>query len=442
MVPTDLGGLRLDEGAVAVMNGVPTRHTHRRSRRSPLGRGSRRKAGATSVGEAELLQAARAGHPDALGELLERHRSAGLKRARSLVGRQEAPDLFQEAMTRVLQAIRAGGGPRESFRPYLFRTMRNVHIDWLRRPIREFPVDDVYELSPAPTVADAAAVAGDHELIRAAFDSLPSRWRRVLWLTEVEDKDPREVARILDLRPNAVSALAFRAREGLRGVYLAHHLDRVEDEACRWASERLPRLVRSEWRGREAELVRRHVDDCDRCRGAAATLLALNTHLGAVLAPAVLLIPGLGLTPGVRAPGSRALAGGSATVAAVAFVLIPVGLLGGTGSVDAQPTPRGGVPTSGAASPVAAPPVVVAVATNVRRKPTPRGPAVPAASAGARTPAVAPAPAPRDTRHHSSPNPGHDHGGPGGATSDPGGPDHDGHPGRGHHYGWGHGPRR
>jgi hypothetical protein len=57
-----------------------------------------------------------------------------------------------------------------------------------------------------------------------AFRRLPERWRTVLWLTEVEQESPAEVAPLLGLSPNAVAALAYRAREGPAPAYLQEHL--------------------------------------------------------------------------------------------------------------------------------------------------------------------------------------------------------------------------
>ena len=42
----------------------------------------------------------------------------------------------------------------------------------------------------------------------------------VLWHTEVEGQRPAEVAPLLGMSPNSVSALAYRAREGLRQAFV------------------------------------------------------------------------------------------------------------------------------------------------------------------------------------------------------------------------------
>lgn len=287
------------------------------------------------MGESEQLNAARAGDPDALAALVERHRAAGFKRAKRLVGRQDADDLLNEAMTRVLHALSAGNGPREAFRPYLLRTISNVHIDWLRRPIREYPADDVYDGVPMPATDDVAVTAVDQDVIRRSFAALPVRWRRVLWLTAVEGKSTAEVARLLEITPNAVAALAFRAREGLRGLYLAQHLESVDSDACRWVGERLPRLLRSEWHSEHADLVRRHLKECGDCRRTAATLGAINSRLGALLGPAVLLVSSQ-TSRRVRSESARAANVTAGVVTTLGAILVPLALLSGAATVDSR----------------------------------------------------------------------------------------------------------
>ena len=59
----------------------------------------------------------------------------------------------------------------------------------------------------------------EQEHVAAAMRSLPERWRTVLWYAEVMGEKPRNIAPILGLEPNAVSALLIRAKAGLRAAY-------------------------------------------------------------------------------------------------------------------------------------------------------------------------------------------------------------------------------
>ena len=78
---------------------------------------------------------------------------------------------------------------------------------------------------------DTAVEELESTLATRAFTRLPERWQLVLWRTEVEQQSPAEVAALLGLTPNGVSALAYRAREGLRQAYLQEHLVRASTPA-------------------------------------------------------------------------------------------------------------------------------------------------------------------------------------------------------------------
>lgn len=69
---------------------------------------------------------------------------------------------------------------------------------------------------------DAGAVEFAHtdDALQAALAGLPERWRTVIQLTVVEGFKPPEVGAMLGIPPNAVSALAYRARRELRTRYI------------------------------------------------------------------------------------------------------------------------------------------------------------------------------------------------------------------------------
>ncbi len=168
--------------------------------------------------DAELIDNTRAGDSDAYGELYSRHFQAARAAAHALTqNRSDVDDVVSEAFARVLRASCSGGGPDVSFRPYLMAAVRNVFYDRLRCN-RELPSDDVAdEINLA--LLDSDTDREDSAVATAAFAALPQRWQRVLWHTEVEGLCAAEIAPLLGLAPNAVAALAYRAREGLRQAY-------------------------------------------------------------------------------------------------------------------------------------------------------------------------------------------------------------------------------
>jgi RNA polymerase sigma factor (sigma-70 family) len=239
-----------------------------------------------TASDLDLIADVRAGRTEAVAELYERHHAAAIRFARGLTDPATADDVVAEAFVRVWDALRGGNGPTVAFRPYLLTAVRHCFVSHVRRDARHVWVDE--HGGPLDVATDAQHDLRDESTILAsAFSTLPERWQAVLWHTAVEGEDHDAVGRRLGLRPNAVAALSFRARDGLRKAYLAAHLGAADDE-CRPYREHLATHVRGKLRTRQREALERHLDGCRSCTAGYLELVALNSHLGAVLAPAVL----------------------------------------------------------------------------------------------------------------------------------------------------------
>ena len=215
--------------------------------------------------------------------------------ARQLVPANDADDLASDAFAKVLDALRGGGGPDISFRAYLLTTVRRVHVDRIRSGPKVQTTDDIAAYEREPESFDDPTVTGFESGAAAkAFASLPERWQAVLWHTEVEGEKPAAIAPLLGLTANGVSALAYRAREGLRQAYLQQHLADVAGDRCRWTTERLGAYVRGGLTKRENQNVREHLDDCAKCTAVYLELVEVNSALPALLAPALLGTAGIG----------------------------------------------------------------------------------------------------------------------------------------------------
>lgn len=269
-------------------------------------------------GDADLIAAVRAGDTDAYGTLFDRHRHAALRLARQITNPTDADDLVAEAFTKVLSVLEAGGGPDESFRAYLLTSVRRLNIDAARRAARVTPTDDDAALDQAVAFVDPAAMAFESGAAARAFSSLPERWQLVLWHLDVEGETPTVVAPLLGLSPNSVSALAYRAREGLRQAYLQQHLAQRTDEACRSTLSRLGAHVRHGLSARAATQVEAHLDECARCAGLYLELRDVNHDLAAVLGPAVLGTASISYLGGAVTTAATAAAIGTTTAVSVA----------------------------------------------------------------------------------------------------------------------------
>ncbi|UQS22606.1 sigma-70 family RNA polymerase sigma factor [Amycolatopsis thermalba] len=328
--------------------------------------------------DAELITDVRTGTLAAYGTLYERHVSAAYNLARQLArSTAEADDLVSDAFAKVLDTLRAGKGPDSAFRAYLLTALRHTAYDKTRKDKRVDLNEDMTTVSAeALTVqfSDTAVAGLERTMAAKAFASLPERWQAVLWHTEIEQQSPAEVAPLLGLTPNGVSALAYRAREGLRQAYLQVHLAETSADKCRACADRLGAWTRDGLSKRERAQVEAHLDECADCRALAAELAEVNGALRAIIAPIVL---------GGAALGYLATAG-KATAATVATAGAAAGSAGGAASVAAAgPRQFVGVGVSGVAVAAA---VAAALAAGGGTQEIPA-----AASAPAPPPAVAPA---------------------------------------------------
>ena len=243
----------------------------------------------TDDSDVALIRRTRTGDTDAYGLLHQRHVGAAKALAwRMSRSASDADDLVSEGFARVLAALQRGSGPDTAFRPYLLSTIRRLAYDRTNREKREAPVE--HDVEEGPLVDDPVLAGFERDTAAAAFASLPERWRMVLWHTEVEGESPAEVALLLGMKPNAVAALAYRAREGLRQAYLSHHAGVGQDltRECRHTADRLAAYVRHGLVPAQEQRVAEHLEACERCQAAYLELATVNTSMRSILAPIVL----------------------------------------------------------------------------------------------------------------------------------------------------------
>ena len=249
---------------------------------------------ASQVSEDELLDRAREGDRSAFGTLYLRHRDAARKVAGMCASSAaDAEDAVAEGFARVFAALPRMAGRQIAFRPYLLTCVRNAATDRLRRERRIDLREQMPETAGSAQADDMALLGLERNLVGEALQALPARWRTVLWLTEVEGLSPAEVSRRIGIKPNAVAALAYRARKGLREAYLQAHLKAEASEECRATVGRLGNYVRGDLAEKERQAVQAHLDTCAKCRCRRDELTDVNATLRNAFLPVPLLIAGL-----------------------------------------------------------------------------------------------------------------------------------------------------
>ncbi|MFJ4165655.1 RNA polymerase sigma factor [Microbacterium sp. NPDC089698] len=279
--------------------------------------------------DAELLRDVRAGDRGAYDALWRRHYGAGIRYAGRLAPTR-AEDLVSESFLAIYQQVTTTpNGPTFAFRSYLKAVIRNTSIRWHKDAERLLDSDDVDDVEHRDALSYAEQESESADVL-AAFQELPDRWQRVLWLAEVADASRSDIARELQIRPNAVSALQRRARSGLKFQWLSRQIPVALREETAHVARLLPQYLTEPRNAMLAAEVGAHTSDCADCRellgslrGGAARLQ--GTTLAVLLGSAGLSVPAAAsMTTGTAAAAAAVSAAG---IGASGWFLVGGGLI-------------------------------------------------------------------------------------------------------------------
>jgi RNA polymerase sigma-70 factor, ECF subfamily len=163
-----------------------------------------------------VLTAAAGGDEDAFG-VLWHDLQPRLLRYFKVIAPGAAEDLAAETWLEVVRAIGRFQGDEAAFGAWVFTIARHKGRDWWRRaarkPVQELPETGLAELpapdDPAATVLEAASTRAALALIA----TLPAGQAEAIVLRVVAGLEVKQVAEIMDKRPNTVRVLTHR---GLR----------------------------------------------------------------------------------------------------------------------------------------------------------------------------------------------------------------------------------
>ena len=231
--------------------------------------------------DGQLLEMVREGRSAAYASLFSRYRHPAQRLARYLSRTNDVDDIVAEAFAGVLDQLLRGRGPERAFRAYLFTSIRHGVGRRAKSRQRVVPTGDVTMMESRLPPERGELDGFERELVWAAFETLPARWRTVLWHIDVDRRRPSEIAPILELTPNGVSALAYRAREGLRTAYVAQHVadGNHVGTRCREVRHQLAALVRHKVRSRDAIGLHAHLESCTSCTAVFGELEDVNEHV-------------------------------------------------------------------------------------------------------------------------------------------------------------------
>jgi RNA polymerase sigma-70 factor (ECF subfamily) len=178
----------------------------------------------------DLVRSAAAGDAEAMNRLLMRAQEVAWRFSTSVCGHaDDAEDAMQEALIKTYRYVGRIRDP-EAFRSWLYRTVRNACLMGRRKrvgePARLQSLDEVLPRHDGSTRPDAphpgknpeqlADNAGLRRRLRKALRALPSPYRAIVFLREMEGLSTRDVAKVMGISEENVKTRLHRARVQLQ----------------------------------------------------------------------------------------------------------------------------------------------------------------------------------------------------------------------------------
>lgn len=164
----------------------------------------------------DLVAAALQGSGDAFAMLVERYDRAVYHLAyRTLRDVEEARDVAQETFFKAYRSLRTFK-PGAKFSTWIFAIAYHASCDRLSRRKR-FSSEELPERADSAAGPEAQAIALDEaRRVRDAIETLPEKYRAVITLYHLQNRQYDEISRVLGIPIGTVKTHLFRAKEQLR----------------------------------------------------------------------------------------------------------------------------------------------------------------------------------------------------------------------------------
>ena len=174
--------------------------------------------------DSALIKHALAGDQKAFYKLRLKYYDAIFKLVNRMIrNREEVEDLTQEAFIKAFTSLKRFDN-QYSFSTWLYKIATNNSIDHIRKkklqtfsinkPIESEESDYSFELHGTDLEPDQELIASQREkMLNEAMKSLPPKYRQVILMRHVEEKEYQEIAKTLKLPLGTIKAHIFRARE-------------------------------------------------------------------------------------------------------------------------------------------------------------------------------------------------------------------------------------
>ena len=214
-----------------------------------------------------LVAAALGGDTEAFATLYDRYGQNVYNLVlRSMRHPQTAEDVCQEVWIKVYREL-SGLRDHAAFSTWLYRIAARACVDTARKRAVAATTELPEQVAaPSHEAPDVAAIHHEQErLVWEAMGTLPPRQHLSLFLREVEGRNYREIAEIMETSESAIETLLFRARRGVAEAY--DRLQHSRSERCDRAQQAMAMLIDSEGTPVQRQAVAAHVEGCRTCRG-------------------------------------------------------------------------------------------------------------------------------------------------------------------------------
>jgi RNA polymerase sigma factor (sigma-70 family) len=137
--------------------------------------------------------------------------------------REQVEDLTQETFIKAFVSL-SRFNKEFAFSTWLFKIATNNSIDYIRKkklytlsidkPVESEESDYSFELTDTEPEPDQELITAQRKkMLNDAMNSLPAKYRQVILMRHVEEKEYAEIAKILKLPLGTIKAHIFRARE-------------------------------------------------------------------------------------------------------------------------------------------------------------------------------------------------------------------------------------
>ena len=183
--------------------------------------------------EVELIERCRGGQERAFREIVERYQRRTYWIAHNMLNNyQIAQDVSQEAFIRVFRNLHRFD-TKKNFYTWLYQIVVNLCIDHLRKRSHGRPADlekvgGVADGNPGPT--DSAGRSELRDRVRATLHRLPTKYKAVLTLRDIQGFSCEEIAEIVGCTNATARWRLHRARKLSRVIWDGNEIAAGRDE--------------------------------------------------------------------------------------------------------------------------------------------------------------------------------------------------------------------